>query len=80
MMTRLINREDVDKVKGHANFGSADPYQLIIDAVLKCASGYASGHTVECMMKELGLMRKKGGLTKKGKRHLWEWYHIKNVR
>jgi hypothetical protein len=72
----LVTPEDVDVVKGNANFGESDPYVMIVEGVLKCVTGYSSGNTVTCMMQELGLVTKdRKRLTKKGKRCLWEWYH-----
>jgi hypothetical protein len=79
MEAKIITTRDVDKVKGNANFGSENVYNIIKLAVLKVASGYASGSTVKYMMQELGLVTKdRKRLTKKGKQHLWEWYHRKH--
>lgn len=81
MEQKFITPSDVDSVKGNADFGSADPYYLVKGSVLKIAAGYTPGNTLVCMMQELGLLTKdRKRLTKKGKAHLWEWYHRDEYR
>lgn len=74
MDIRIVTEEDVERVKGNSKFGTTSPYTMVKDAVLKCASGYASGSTITQICRELGLITKGYSLTKKGKRCLWEWY------
>lgn len=74
----IVTRDDVAAVRGNANFGSSDAYDVIKEAVLKVASGYSTGNTVRCMMIELHLIHNGGRLnntlTRYGKSCLWEWY------
>ena len=73
-------REQIMATIGNASFGSADPVELVKLGLLKHASGYATGHTVMCMLKELGLLKKTGvasatcKLTRRGQYVLYEWF------
>lgn len=68
----IITNEQLDKVWGNANFGTISKRKVIANGVLKCASGYYTGHTLKFIMKELGLVNpSKWALTKKGKEYLF---------
>ena len=44
---------------------------IVANALLKYASGYLTGHTIECICRELGLITKNCNLTTFGKRYLF---------
>lgn len=70
----LISDELLDKVWGYADFGKVSKRDIIKNTLLKCASGYYSGHTAKTIVEELGLVTKKWTLTKLGKQYLYEAY------
>lgn len=71
----VITTEDMKEVFEGTNFGNETHERMLKYSLLKIASGYRTGHTMECIMKELGLITKIGKvLTKKGKYHLWLYF------
>lgn len=70
----LITDEQIEKAFENTNFGSAVPRELVKDSLLKLVCGYSSGHTIECIVKELSLVTKGGKITKKGQEYLY-WSH-----
>lgn len=78
-ITEIITDEQIDKAWGHANFGAGQTKRDIIKyAVLKAACGYKNGHTADCIIYELGLTRKTGLLSNKGREYLWECFGKSN--
>lgn len=75
---QLITDEELNDVFGSSNFGDRSKRDMLKNSLLKTACGYASGHTIKCIMQELGLIgkshMKEMTLTKKGKEYLWEAY------
>lgn len=71
----MITDDQVDKAFKNTNFGSAVPRELIQDSLLKTACGFHSGHTIECIVKELKLVTTKRKLTKKGQNYLYFSIH-----
>jgi len=70
----LISDEQINNAFGNANFGSISQRSVVAGAILKCASGYYTGHTAKCILEELGLVTKKWTLTKLGKNYLFAEY------
>ena len=72
----LITDKELNDVFGSSNFGDRSKRDMLKFALLKTACKYASGHTITCIMQELGLVgrshMKEMALTKKGKEYLWE--------
>lgn len=73
---QLISDEQINIAFGYANFGKdITKREVLNNTLLKCASGYYSGHTASCIVRELGLVKKKcWELTKKGKEYLFVAY------
>jgi hypothetical protein len=68
----LISEKTIEAVFGRANFGVMSKRSVIKYSLLKCASGYETGHTVKCILEELGLVNvSKWKLTKSGKEYLF---------
>lgn len=74
-LQEMISDEQIDKVWGSANFGTTSKREIIRNTLLKCASGYYTGHTAKYIVIELGLVNKvKWTLTKLGQQYLFEAY------
>tara|TARA_R110002073_G_scaffold314073_1_gene486217 strand:- start:557 stop:808 length:252 start_codon:yes stop_codon:yes gene_type:complete len=72
----LVTDKQIDLAWGYANFG--DNYSkrdIIANTLLKCASGYETGHTAKCIVEELGLVTKRWELSQRGKRYLYAAYN-----
>jgi hypothetical protein len=67
----LILDSQIDIAWGNANFGDIHKRVVIGNALLKYASGYRTGHTIECICYELKLVTKNNNLTTLGKRYLF---------
>jgi len=71
----IITDEQMEKAWGNANFGSTDKREIIRNTLLKCASGYYTGHTAKCIVSELGLVyQSKWKLSKLGQQYLFAAY------
>lgn len=70
----IITDEQIEVAFGYSNFGERSKREVVRNSLLKCASGYNTGHTAEVIVKELGLVTTKWTLTKKGKQYLWAAY------
>jgi hypothetical protein len=72
----IISDDEIDRVHGHANFGSMSKRDVVNEGVLHCAFGYEGGHTQMMILLEHGLVRRSRGrrfstsLTNKGKAYL----------
>lgn len=74
MMTveNIITDKQLDDAWGNSNFGSISKRDVIKYTLLKCASGYHSGHTGKIICQELKLVYTNDWkLTKKGKEYLY---------
>lgn len=67
----IISDERLNDAWGNSNFGDCTKRDVLADTLLKCASGYYTGHTAKCIAEELGLVTKKWTLTKNGKLYLY---------
>lgn len=68
----IVSDEQINNAWGNASFGKdVSKRDVIGNAILKYASGYCTGHTIECICKELGLLTKNYNLSTKGKRYLF---------
>jgi hypothetical protein len=70
----LITDKKIEIAWGNADFGeylNANKRELINNTILKCVCGYYTGHTAECIVKELGLVTDKWELTNKGRAYLF---------
>jgi hypothetical protein len=69
----LITDAQINAVWENANFGDVPRRDIIDETILKCASGYHSGYTAQCIVRELGLVSpKKWELTALGRKYLYE--------
>jgi hypothetical protein len=81
----IVPDDEIERVHGHANFGSMGKRDVVDEGVLKYAFGYTSGHTQLCILIEHGLIRnpKPGSyystLTKKGQRYLRAAYSFSAI-
>lgn len=62
----LIPDEKVFAVHGNANFGATTPRRVLKSGVISAALGFHVGSTMRAILREHGLIRKSGGLTKLG--------------
>ena len=71
----LVTDKQIDLAWGNANFGvTHSKREVIANTLLKCASGYHTGHTAKCIVEELGLVTQKWQLRQRGKRYLFAAY------
>lgn len=70
----IISDEEIETVKGYANFGPRDTRELLAQGVLKHLAGWHNGHTLTQMMQELALI-KGGRLTAKGKAFIYQAFY-----
>ena len=73
----LVTGEQIEKVWQNANFGDTPRREVIFNALHQIAGNFATGHTAECIVKELRLVGVKDTLTKKGAKYLF--YAIKEL-
>jgi len=72
----IISDDEIDRVHANANFSSMSKREVVAEGVVTGAFGYACGHTMECILREHGLIRKQRyfgdplKLTKKGLEYL----------
>ena len=53
----ILPDSDIEDAWGNASFGKdVSKRDVVANALLKYASGYCTGHTIECICKELGLL------------------------
>lgn len=72
----IVTDQELNEIWGNANFGDKlTKRDIVKGALLKCASGFYTGHTAKNIVAELGLVNKvKWTLTKKGKLYLFAAY------
>jgi len=68
---QLVTDKQLNKAFQGTNFGKRTPRELIRNGILKHTCGYYTGHTIECVLKEIGLLTEKGKPTKIGKEYLY---------
>jgi hypothetical protein len=74
-VTEIVSGIEVDAAFEGTNFGSKSNRDVVKGALLKCASGYHTGHTAKRILQELGLVNvNKWQLTKRGKEYLFAAY------
>lgn len=71
----IVSNEEIDSAFRGTDFGGHDHRKILNQAVLKKAMQYHCGHTITCIMQELGLIGKNGVPTKKGIHLLRVAYH-----
>jgi len=77
---KIIDDKTLDETFGDSDFGrSWTKREILNNAVLKYASGYETGRTVQCICIALGLysegLTEKKGLTQKGMEYLYAAYN-----
>lgn len=73
----MITLEELSSVWGNANFGESresDRMKLVKWGLMQINCEYSTGHTMWCILIELGLVTPKGNVTKRGKYCLWEFF------
>lgn len=76
MTTHIISDQEMEKAFEGTNFGeNCNHWALLNASVFKKLVGDHCGHTIEQVMKELGLITQKGTVTIKGKKLVAESYH-----
>jgi hypothetical protein len=78
-VTDIVTEKQINIAWGNADFGNdrnaIDKYKLIANGVLKCASGFCTGDTMQCILEELGLVLQTWELSPRGKRYLFAAYN-----
>jgi len=74
-----ILKKEINDVWDNSNFGHMSQIEVVRSGLLKCVTGYAQGHTSQCILEELKMISKKYQLTKKGKYWLYELYKSSNL-
>jgi hypothetical protein len=75
MIEHTISDELIDQKWGYANFGTnISKREVIANALLKYACGFATGYTIEQICLGLKLINKNCQLTTLGKQYLWQSY------
>lgn len=69
-LSAIISDDEIKEVHGYANFGKHSPRYVVNEGVLKSAFGYHHGYTALSILREHGLVKSDGCLTKKGFRYL----------
>lgn len=71
----IITDEQINTAWGNASFGKdVSKRDVIANALLKYASEYGTGYTIEQICRELGLITKQCKLNTLGKQYLYEAY------
>lgn len=71
----IITDEQINAAWGNASFGKdVSKREVIANALLKYASEYGTGYTIEQICRELGLITKQCKLNTRGKQYLYEAY------
>ena len=68
----IVTDKQLDQAWGHSNFGPVSRRDIVRYTLLKYVCDYGSGHTAQCIVKELGLVTGEYRLTKRGKEYLYE--------
>lgn len=74
-LEEIITEEQINTAWGNASFGKGvTKREVVANALLKYASEYGTGYTIEQICRELGLITKKCKLTTLGKQYLYDAY------
>lgn len=74
-LEEIITDEQINTAWGNASFGKdVSKRDVVANALLKYASEYGTGYTIEQICRELGLITKQCKLTRLGKQYLYEAY------
>jgi hypothetical protein len=69
---QILSDEQINNAWGNANFGKdISKRDVVANALLKYASEYGTGYTIEQICRELGLITKQCKLNTKGKQYLY---------
>ena len=68
----IIEDSEIENAFQGTRYGTRDRRKLLEQGVLKNLAGYVTGHTLKCIMENLGLRTKKGTITKHGKKFVYE--------
>ena len=74
-IAELVTDDEIKICFENTNFGHTKYRELLEISTFKKLVGYHCGHTIEVIMKELGLIGKTGVVTKKGKRLVAKAYY-----
>jgi len=78
LLEKLLSENDINKAWGNASFGGdISKRDVIQNALMKFATGYGTGYTIEQICRELKLITKQCNLTTLGKRYLYDSYYHK---
>jgi hypothetical protein len=62
------------------NFGpNPDKRNLVAECLLKIQANYSPGHTITEIVIELGMLTRKGNITKRGRRFMYYYYSYATV-
>jgi len=74
----ILTDEQINQAWGNANFGANTVKRdIIAGALLQINAGYAEGHTIKVICRELGLLKGAAGnisTTKKGNFYLFHYF------
>ena len=68
---QILTDEQINDAWGNASFGNIAKRDVVANSLLKYASGYGTGHTAQCICRDLGLITKNLNLTTLGKQYLF---------
>ena len=76
-MNAKITQEELENSFHNTRFGTTDYRSLVNEAICQVAGGFPTGHTISCILNELGLQKSKRGrgkqiLTIKGEKYMAE--------
>lgn len=78
-LQEIISDESVQNEFANTDFGSTSNRDVIRFSLLKCASGYSTGHTAKQILIRLGLVDGRNwSLTQKGKEYLFVAFYQGN--
>lgn len=73
---QILSDEQINNAWGNASFGNdVSKRDVVANALLKYASEYGTGYTIEQICRELGLITKQCKLTTKGKEYLYTHFN-----
>lgn len=70
-ITDLVSDEELEAVFRNTNFGHTDFRGLLAQGCIKTLAGWHQGHTLTCILKELGLVKENYKVTAKGRHYIW---------
>ena len=73
-INEIVSDSEIDIAWGNSDFGNITRREVIKSSLLKNACGYSTGHTANCILRELLLITTRNTLTKKGQQYLFAAY------